>query len=437
MTLPGFREFYPEDLRPRSFIQQTWKKVARSFAFEEYESPVLEPLELYTDKVGSELIGQLFHFVDKGDRAVALRPEVTASVARMVGARANALGRPAKWFNIGDQFRFERPQKGRLRCFTQLNADIFGESGPAAEAELIGLLVAVFERFGFNASDVTIRLSDRILWNGYLELLGYTDVEAKSLLQVVDRSAKARPEQTLEAIREILPNRDAEDTWKQLEDFKQVVGLSDLTTFCDRFSEDKDSQNPLKKRLLDWHALLSECEDRGINDFVKIDLNVVRGIAYYTGFIFEAFPASGQGRALAGGGRYDHLIEKVAGQVMPAVGFGMGDVTLTDLLVETKKMPPFVAGLDAWAIGLSDESYSKLLQDAHRLRMAGLIVDYALSPKGGLGKQLKTAEKKGAQFALIYGDAELEKGVVQIRDLRARESHDVPRQQLLDWLCRS
>ena len=202
-SLPGFREFYPEDFAEHRFLFQVWRQVARRFGFQEYDGPVLESLELFKAKSGDEIESQLFCFEDKGGREISLRPELTPTLARMVAARANALKRPIKWFSVGDNFRYERMQKGRLRCFTQFNADILGEAGPAAEIELLALLVQIFQGFGLGEDDFFIRLSDRNLWMLYLEAQGFAAQSAK-ILEIVDKWERMTEEAAKEKLESIV-----------------------------------------------------------------------------------------------------------------------------------------------------------------------------------------------------------------------------------------
>lgn len=321
-TLPGFREFYPEDLALRSHLFRRWRQTAGVFGFAEYDAPVLEPLDLYRAKSGSEIEAQLFSFTDKGGREVALRPEMTPTVCRLVGARANTLRRPIKWFSIGEFFRYERMQKGRGRCFHQFNADIFGEAGPEAEIELIALLVQCLAAFGLTADDFYIRLSDRNLWFYYLEALGLDEPRARMVLTVVDRYEK-NGDAAFSVYTEAfgpLP----EDLKARILAFLGVKSLPALEAMLAPLGGEK-----LAARLAEWRQVLTALDAMGLGGFVTVDLGVVRGLAYYTGFVFEAFDRRGDLRALAGGGRYDDLVKKLGGPDLPAVGFAIGDMTFS------------------------------------------------------------------------------------------------------------
>lgn len=424
-TLPGFRAFYPEDFAERRFLFQVWRQVGRRFGFQEFDGPVLESLELFKAKSGDEIESQLFCFEDKGGREVSLRPELTPTLARMVADRANALKRPIKWFSIGDNFRYERAQKGRLRCFTQLNADILGEAGPAAELELIALLIQILQGFGLGSDDFYIRLSDRNLWLLFLEAQGY-ESEAPRILEIVDKWERLPAEALAEKLESIAGDRSS-SLQKAIDAFLGVKSLPDLRrAFEDVAGSESEA---FKSRLADWSTLLDGFDSMGLGPFVEMDLSIVRGLAYYTGFVFEAFDRAKENRAIAGGGRYDNLIRKMGGPDLPAVGFGMGDVVLADILRERGRMPQFVDTLDAYLVIGGDAERRVALADAMALRQMGFSVDYSFK-NAGFGKQFKAASASGARVALIYGSEELERDVVKVRDLGNREEEDVPRDRL-------
>src|SRR3954466_15255830 len=262
-SLPGFRDFYPEDFSRRQHIFRHWRKAASAFGFQEYDAPVLEPLELYTTKSGEEIEGQLFSFKDKGDRAVSLRPEMTPTVCRMVGAKAGALKRPIKWFSIAEFYRYERAQKGRLRAFNQFNADIFGEAGPEAEIELIALLIQCLAGFGLTKDDFYVRLSDRDLWFFYLEALGFNDAQARSILTVIDRYEKAGDDAFkiyTEAHGELAPDRK-----EKVLAFLKIKGLAELEAALAPYNSDK-----LAARLADWRKVLGGVGAMGLGDFIAV-----------------------------------------------------------------------------------------------------------------------------------------------------------------------
>ena len=422
-SLPGFREFYPEDFSRRQHIFRLWRQSAHAYGFQEYDAPVLEPLELYTTKSGDEIEGQLFSFTDKGGRDVSLRPEMTPTVCRMVGAKAGALKRPIKWFSIAEFYRYERAQKGRLRAFNQFNADIFGEAGPEAEIELIALLIQCLTGFGLTKDDFYVRLSDRDLWFFYLEALGFDDAQSRGLLGAIDRYEKMGDD----AFKGYVEAHGALDETKKQRvlAFLQIKSLGELEAALAPFASEK-----LNARLDDWRKVLGGLAAMGLSDFVSVDLAVVRGLAYYTGFVFEAFDRKGDLRALAGGGRYNDLIKKLGYADLPAVGFAIGDVT-TGLLLEQRGLAPaFVNAPDLYAVIGGEAERAAAFADIRVLRAAGWRVDYPLKDLA-FGKQFKAAAEAGAKLALIYGGDELAKGVVKIRDMIDRSEREVPRDQVV------
>lgn len=423
-SLPGFREFYPEDFSRRQHIFRVWRQAATSYGFQEYDAPVLEPLELYTTKSGDEIEGQLFSFTDKGGRDVSLRPEMTPTVCRLVGAKAGALKRPIKWFSIAEFYRYERAQKGRLRAFNQFNADIFGEAGPEAEIELIALLIQCMTGFGLTKDDFYVRLSDRDLWFFYLEALGFNDAQSRGILGAIDRYEKMGDD----AFKGYVEAHGAlaDDKKTRVLAFLQIKTLADLEVALAPFASEK-----LNTRLADWRKVLGGLAAMGLSDFVSVDLAVVRGLAYYTGFVFEAFDRKGDLRALAGGGRYNDLVKKLGYADLPAVGFAIGDVT-TGLLLEQRGLAPtFVNAPDIYAVIGGEAERAAAFADIRALRAAGWRVEYPLKDVA-FGKQFKAAAESGAKLALIYGGDELAKGVVKIRDLTDRSEREVPRDRVAE-----
>lgn len=421
-TLPGFREFYPEDLARRSHVFRLWRQTAIAFGFAEYDAPVLEPLELYKAKSGDEIEAQLFSFTDKGGREVALRPEMTPTVCRLVGARANALKRPIKWFSIAEFYRYERMQKGRGRCFNQFNADIFGEAGPEAEIELIALLVQCLTAFGLTEQDFYVRLSDRNLWFYYLEALGLDEPRIRGILGAVDRYEKYGDDAFKTYVEQFGP-LDVELKSKVLA-FLQVKSLAALEETLAAIGGEK-----LTVRLANWRQLLGGLEAMGLAQFIEVDLGVVRGLAYYTGFVFEAFDRKGELRALAGGGRYDDLVQKLGGPALPAVGFAIGDITFSLLLEQRGLMPTMVMAPDVYCVIGGAAERRAAFADIQTLRAMGYRVEYPMK-ETAFGKQFKAAAESGAKLALIYGTDELAKGVVKIRDLTDRSEREIPATQL-------
>jgi histidyl-tRNA synthetase len=418
-SLPGFRDFYPEDLAKRTHIFRLWRRTAAAYGFLEYDTPVLEPLDLYRAKSGDEIEAQLFSFTDKGKREVALRPEMTPSVCRLVGERAGTLKRPIKWFSIADFYRYERMQKGRGRCFSQLNADIFGEPGPEAEIELVALLVQCLRAFGLTEKDFCVRLSDRNLWFHYLASLGLDEPRIRSMLAAVDKYER-HGHDAFKGYEEAFGLITAE-TKASILGFLAIRSFSDLEKAFGHAS----SRAELASRLAEWRKLLGGLEAMGLADFIQVDLGVVRGLAYYTGFVFEAFDRKGELRAIAGGGRYDDLVGKLGGAELPAVGFAIGDMTFSLLLEERGLAPAVASAPDIYCVIGGEAERRAAFADIQALRAGGYRVEYPLR-EVAFGKQFKAAADSGAKIALIYGADELAKGVVKMRDLGERTEREFP-----------
>jgi len=423
-ALPGFRDFYPQELAERAFIMSVWRAVAARYAFVEYDGPPLEPLELYTKKSGDEIVGQLYNFEDKGGRAVALRPEMTPTVARMVGARANALRKPVRWFSIPQLFRYERQQKGRLREHYQLNVDIFGEPSVAADAELLAVSLDMMRAFGLGPEDVRARVSDRRLLRAMLIAIGIGEQAHDDVFAIIDkieRTPRAVAEEKLAAsgvgaasiarLFDLLKIRTPAE-------LRGALAL-DAATAAGRAAEERLAEIEL---YLDFAARL------GIGEYVQLDLTIVRGLAYYTGIVFELFDAKGEFRAIAGGGRYDTLLESLGGPSLPALGFGMGDVVLGELLRARGLMKATAGAVDVWIAGGERTADMRAVMElAARLRGLGIAVEYALRPQQ-LGKQFKSASTAGAKQAVIVPLANDGAGSAEftIRDLASGEQVKYP-----------
>ena len=435
-VLPGFRDFYPEECLKRNYIFRQWTNWARRFDFREYDIPTLEPLELFTRKSGEEIVGQLFHFEDQGARSVALRPELTPSLARMVGSRINSLKRPVKWFNIAENFRYERQQKGRLRSHYQFNADIFGEPGPRADAEVQALVISVLRDFGFRPADLKLRLSDRRIWSLLLEGLGFDEDRALEVLSIIDKMERLSREDLMEKLEPYF-HEASEDFLASVELLRAQRDLAGLRRTMESLVPTAELKQAVQGRLEEWTELIDSLTAMGVMEYVQIDLGIVRGLAYYTGFVFEVFllddTGAPTGRALAGGGRFDHLVGLLGYPEVPAVGFGMGDVVLADALEEKKLLPPLLDAPDFHAVIAGPGEQAMALEDAARLRGVGYRVSYPLKPQA-FGKQFKQAGQSGARFALIYGSEERAQDVVKIRDLGSGGEISLPRAHLLRHL---
>ena len=400
--LPGFRDFYPEpiptadswSLDLRRYIFDTWRGTAERYGFREYDGPPIEELDLYTKKSGDEIVGQLYNFTDKGDRNVSLRPEMTPTLARMAAAHTRNYKKPIKWFSIPQLFRYERQQKGRLREHFQLNADIIGEENQAADAELITLLIDTLRDLKLTSDDFVVRLSSRRAWQDFFENGDGQEKDAYDFYQIIDKLDREDPAVSGEKLAKLGFSID------QINDFIESGQATD-----------------------ELAAIIGNIEARGLGNFIKIDYRIIRGLAYYTGPVYEAFDKRGKFRAIAGGGRYDHLVKLVSGgrTDLPALGFGMGDVVLAELLKERGLVPALGQVLDAF-VQIADES----LRDAslglvQQLRQAGLSTEYPLL-KAKQEKQFKRALELKAKWLVTLGSA----NQAHVKNLGTRKELTVP-----------
>ena len=419
-ALPGFRDFYPDELALKNHIFATWREVARRYGFQEYDGPPLEPLELYTDKSGEEIVQQLYAFEDKGGRKVALRPEMTPTLARMVGAHAQALKKPIRWFSIPQLFRYERQQRGRLREHFQLNMDILGEASPLADAELIAAAIDIMRAFGLGPRDVQVRMSDRRVLRALLLGRGVSEGQLGAAFAAIDKSERDPREVLAGKLRESgLGKRETDAVFE----IAALRGLDALSTALAKVSGGELAGEPLRQAV-------GALEAMGLWEFVAVDVTIVRGLAYYTGIVFELFDTRKSLRAICGGGRYDGLLKALGGVDLPALGFGMGDVVLGELLKERGPADQASMKLDAFLIAVSGEDVAPLLKLAHQLRDRGAAVEYGLRP-AAIRKQLELAAARGAPRAVIVGPDERAAGEVVVRDLKAGTEQRVPIAKLL------
>lgn len=383
-TLPGFRDFRPEDCAVRNYLFRTFREVARRYGFVEYETPIVEATELYMKKTGCELGTQLFRFDDQGGRDVTLRPEVTASLGRVLIDSQRAYQKPMRWFEIGRCFRYEAPQAGRTREFYQFNVDLIGEADPAADAELIALTIELMREFGFKQGDFVIRLSDRRYWQNFANSRGLDEDQAEELLSIVDKL-----------------DRD--------KDGASGVKLEKLGLSLEEVEDAIKSPSQLSE---DLSTVLANLEDRGMREDVEVDLSIVRGLAYYTGVVFEVFDAKKKKRAVAGGGRYDTLVSALSdGKVdLPAVGFAIGDVVIRNLIEDTPhasaKMKAALdseTACDVFIVVADPDQQGRALALATRLRAGGVAVSYSLAA-AKFNKQFKAAQQSKASLALVIGN---------------------------------
>jgi histidyl-tRNA synthetase len=388
-ALPGFRDFYPEQFAERAHVMRVWRDVARRFAFVEYDGPPLEPLELYTKKSGEEIVAQLYNFVDKGGRDIALRPEMTPTLARMAAAKANALRKPIRWFSLPQLFRYERQQRGRLREHFQLNVDIIGESDVTADAELLAVAIEIMAGCGLTPNDVRARVSDRRLLRAILGSLGVGEDRVAGVFAVIDKLER----QPRDVSREKLGGLGM--SAEQIDTLLGVMGDVTLDQIERAFGDAAEVQSIVADLRRYFHYL----DGLGVLEWVTIDLEIVRGLAYYTGIVFELFDAKGELRAICGGGRYDNLLQSLGGVDLPALGFGMGDVVLTELLRDRGLLPAKVGGPQVWVAAESPQQQRDVRRAATALRHHGLSVEYALREQP-LMKQVKAARSAGAGWVL-------------------------------------
>ncbi len=419
-ALPGFRDFYPDDLALRAHIFRTWRTVATRYGFEEYDGPPLEPLDLYTTKSGDEIVGQLYNFTDKGGRPVALRPEMTPTLARMVAARAGQLRKPIRWFSIPQLFRYERQQRGRLREHFQLNCDLIGEAGPLADAEVIALAIDVMRAFGLGPADFRVKISDRRVIAALLGALGLSQDQSAVMYQVLDKFLRVPEEVSMSRLTEAgIPAKKVES----------ILGLSRSGNW--EMLEGEAGFNVALGALRPLKEVKAALEAMGLGEYVDLDLSVVRGLAYYTGTVFEIFDAKRTMRAICGGGRYDNLVDAIGGVELPAIGFGMGDVVLGELLKDKGLIPADTSSIDVFLAFVTPGDLPHVLSIVRRLRDAGLRVEYALSPQA-VGKQLKLADARHARLAVVVGPDERARGEIVIKDLRTGSQETVPLQSTVD-----
>ena len=388
-VLPGFRDFLPQELAVRRWIESAWQRASRGAGFEEIDGPVLEPLELLSAKSGEEIAAQLYAFEDKGGRKVALRPEMTPTIARMVAARAGGLPKPIKWYCIPEFYRYEKPQRGRARAFYQWNTDIFGSDDPAADAELVAVAIEGLRQLGLGAADVVVRINDRRLLRRQLASIDVGEEDEGEVLALIDKL-----------------ERDAAAP-DRLEALLGQTRTREVNAWCERM--------PLENAD-ELAAVIEACADFGIEDFVQPDFRIVRGLAYYTGPVWEIFDRAGELRSVAGGGRYDKLIELFGGPKLPALGFGMGDLVLTELLRKRGLVPDAAPRVDVVVVPIGGDMRQVARRVVAKLRSLGVRVDtpYA-APR--VARALKAAEASGAARVVLVGPDEWEDGSVKVKDM--------------------
>lgn len=417
------RDFYPQQMAWRNHLEHAWRRVSIRNGFEEVDGPIFEALDLYKVKSGEGIVSELFHFMDRGERELAIRAEFTPTLARMVAAQANSLPRPIKWFCIPNLCRAEKPQRGRSREHWQWNVDIIDADTAAADAECIFVAVDLLAELGLRPDQVRIKISHRQTIRQILLKLGVPDAKMVEAFTLLDRRDK-------------MPAEEFKAAATRLElDEHRVLRFEEVSRRkypCGDVEHLKRSIGMTS--LADLEALDAELASFGIADWCEYDLGIVRGLAYYTGTVFEIHEISGAERAIAGGGRYDQLIELFGGPRMPAVGFGMGDLVLTNVLIDKKLMPSDLAPRpDAFVFALTDVAQKRLPGVVAALRRAGIHARFSYKTTRNLGKLLKDADAARARFAVILDD-QVDGNTASVKDLAAGEQREVALSNLADAL---
>jgi histidyl-tRNA synthetase len=392
-AVKGTRDFYPEDMAVRNWIFERWHRVARRSGFVEVDGPIFEYLDLYRVKSGEGIVSELFHFEDRGGRALAIRPEMTPTLARMVAARAPSLTRPIKWYSVPRLCRAERPQRGRLREFFQWNVDIIGEKGPLADAECIYVAVDFFRECGLKPEHVVVKINSRAVMADVLRHAGFAPEQFDALYAALDRRERVPAEVFEESLGALGATRAQKEIVLALGTQNGPAGLQKVTALL---TGDDAAQVHLAQ-VGECFALLDKL---GVGEYCRFDTGVVRGLAYYTGLVFEGYGMGGLQRAICGGGRYDQLISTVGGPPLPAVGFATSDVVIQDLLVEFGLLPEFQDKVDLFVIDAAPEQFERVLSLVDILRRANYSAVFAYR-RQPLGRQLKAAAARGARRVVI------------------------------------
>lgn len=412
----GTRDFYPEDMRLRNWLFDNFDDAALSHGFEEYDAPILEHEDLYTRKQGEEITQQLYNFQDKGDRKVALRPEMTPSLARMVMSRAGALPMPIKWYSIPQCWRYERTQRGRGREHYQWNVDIWGTSEISADAELISVVVTFFESVGLSSDDLVIRISSRKVLE---EVLGSLKVEGDIFTKtciIVDKMDKLSADVISQQLAELGHDSHAIQT------IQNILGIKNMSDLTSALEDESIAVSEL-------NYLFDSIDSYGVSEWVEFDASIVRGLAYYTGSVFEAHDREGKFRAICGGGRYDKLLSTLGGKDLPATGFGFGDMVIMELLEEKKILPELISSTEDVVIPLSPDLRNVAVMVAAALRDTGRTVDLVLEDKK-MKWAFKHAERIGADRLVMVMPEEWKSEKVRIKDLHTGEESDVSFEEL-------
>ena len=412
----GTRDFYPEDMRLRNWLFDNFIAASLLHGFEEYDAPVLEHEELYTRKQGEEITKQLYNFQDKGERKVALRPEMTPSLARMVMSRAGSLPMPIKWFSIPQCWRYERTQRGRGREHYQWNVDIWGTTELSADAELISVIVTFFEELGLTSDDIVIRISSRKVLEEVLGSLGVEgDLFAKTCI-IVDKMDKLPSEVIEEQLSDLGHSSDV------ISKIQSVLGIKDMDDLTNALEKDSAA-------ITELTTLFDLVDSYGMSEWLQFDASIVRGLAYYTGSVFEAHDREGKFRAICGGGRYDNLLSTLGGKDLPATGFGFGDMVIMELLEEKNLIPELISGVDDLVLPLSQDLRDIAVRVAAALRLSDRTVDLVLEDKK-MKWAFKHAERVGAKRLVLLAPDEWSRKMIKVKDLETGEEKEVSFKEL-------
>lgn len=419
----GTRDFYPKEMQLRNWFFGVIRKVLETAAFDEYNGPMLESLELYAAKSGEEIANeQTYNFTDRGERRLAIRPEMTPTVARMVAGKMGELNFPLKWFSIPNMYRYERPQRGRLREFWQVNVDIFGCDTYEADLECIQSAISILRAYGADESMFTVHINNRRFFNDVISAIAGTDAEGSRLVsKVIDRKNKI-PRDAYEKELTAL-GLDAERIAKI--DALYTMSVKEATALC-----------PESAGSVELNLLFDALEKTGLDRFCTFDFGIIRGLDYYTGTVFEVFDnAPENNRAMFGGGRYDNLVGLfVKNAKVSGVGYGMGDVTLENFLVTHKLLPEtFGSGVKVLVTRFDDVPYETYISVLETLRANGVVSSVYLGQKK-FGKQLDFAVKDGYSHTVTIGSSEAERGVVRLKNLATREETELTLEQAIAQL---
>jgi histidyl-tRNA synthetase len=417
LPVKGMRDFYPPDMALRNWIIDGWKKVSIRNGFEEYDGPIFEYLKMFQIKSGDEIVEQLFSVKDRGGRDLAIRPEITPTLARMVNQRINSLPRPIKWFSVPRLCRAERPQKGRLREFFQWNIDIIGIDDVLADAETIFCAIDYLQEVGLTPDDVVVKISSREMLAALLQTVGIPENELDPLYTVLDKRSKLPAEAFEEMLTKQVGDESKRNKIIELMAVESIERISD----CLRLSE------TAKKSMDELKRLFELLEIMGVADFCVFDIGIVRGLAYYTGIVYEIYDRVSELRAIGGGGRYDDLLKQFGGPAIPATGFGIGDCVLAILLEEKGLLKRQLSSLQPdYFVAFTDKQFfPKAVELTAKLRTKGFAANFDYK-SANLSKQLKQASAQNAKKCIIIGQEFIDNNQLVVKDMTTGEQELIP-----------